>query len=120
MRTVVIFIGAVTLIVGVIGLLAPVSVSPDLRTVDCGSAVSPELPEALTRGDGDAARSGPEADYSELCSMDLHDRRVLAVTTSLAGLVLLASGFAFSSPRRSPRRVRPAHRDDEQSETTRR
>lgn len=79
------------MIVGVVGLFAPVSVSPELRTVDCGSAISPDLSDARAQSD---VRVSPEEvvtdiDYAELCRMDLADRRVLTITVIAGGAFIL-------------------------------
>ena len=39
-----VFVGAVTVAAGVVGLLAPISVSSQQNVVGCGSAVAPDLP----------------------------------------------------------------------------
>lgn len=95
MRSTAVFIGVVTLILGVVGLIAPVSVSPEIRTVGCGSAVSPDLSEARANDDGvptdiamqDEVITG--INYIELCRMDLKDRRILSITVTAAGVLIL-------------------------------
>lgn len=54
-RRVVLFAGAVALIVGAVGLLTPVSASGGLGAVKCGSAVAPDLAAARAEDDGNPA-----------------------------------------------------------------
>ena len=98
MRSIAVFVGVVTLIVGVVGLFAPVSIEPELQTVRCGTAISPDLSEARTQRDRASADVPPaeEAvtfiDFEELCRMELEDRRILAITVAAGGAFILAVG----------------------------
>jgi hypothetical protein len=88
------FSGAVALIVGIAGLLTPVSVSPEDKTVSCGTAVAPDLSEARANDDRSAANVPilgeveaevvADINYTRLCQMDIEDRRIW--TISLAGV----------------------------------
>ena len=87
-------VGLVALLVGVLGLLTPVSVSPDLEVVSCGTAIAPDLSEARSQDDASAANVpiGDEVvtdtNYTRLCGMEIEDRRLW--TIALAGVGALA------------------------------
>lgn len=100
MRLILVLAGAVTLIVGVVGLLTPVSVSPELQTVGCGSAVSPDFSAARTANDYVSALPQSDEvvvgiDYTELCRMELKDRRILSITLAAGGVLILAAGMTM-------------------------
>lgn len=103
MRLIAVFVGVVMLIAGAIGLFAPVSVSPELRTVDCGTAISPDLSDARALDDGSAANipvpDGVLVDinYTELCRMQLQDRRILAITVLASGVFVLVVGAGVAA-----------------------
>jgi hypothetical protein len=88
------FGGAVALIVGIAGLLTPVSVAPEDKTVSCGTAVAPDLSEARANDDRSVANVPildevvADINYTRLCQMDLTDRKIW--TISLAGVGALA------------------------------
>lgn len=92
-----VMLGLVALLVGVVGLLTPVSVSPERQVVDCGSALVPDLSEAQTLDDGNAANvpvdGGLLVDvaYTDLCRAELHDRRVWTVSLAVAGVAVVAA-----------------------------
>lgn len=108
-RLMIVAIGVVALIVGVVGLLAPVSASKE-NQVECGSALAPDLSEARSYDDGNAANvpvpeviDGVDTDgvavdgvivdrnFTRLCQMNLDDRRIWTITVAAAG-ALLAGG----------------------------
>lgn len=111
MRLIAVFVGVVMLIAGGVGLFAPVSVSPNLRTVDCGNAISPDLSDARALDDGSAGNvpvdGGVVVDtnYTELCRMELDDRRILAITVVAGGVFVLAVGLAVAALSRSRQRA---------------
>lgn len=96
----IVVIGIVGALVGAVGLLAPVSVDPDIAVIGCGTAVSPDLSAAQARDDGSAANIPiddgilVEPDYTQLCRMELEDRRLWASTLAGAGLGLAAAAAA--------------------------
>lgn len=95
MRFTVLLAAVVAVLVGVVGLAAPVSVSPALVVVECGSALSPDLSAARALDDGDAANTPTaegvlvDVNYTDLCRMDLEDRRLWTSPVILAGLLTL-------------------------------
>lgn len=107
MRLIAVFVGVVMLIAGAVGLFAPVSVSPELRTVDCGTAISPDLSDARDLDDGSAANIPVpgavivDTNYTELCRMELADRRILAITVLAAGVFVLAVAAGVAALSRS-------------------
>jgi len=93
-KRIVMSLGAVAIIVGVVGLLTGVSIDPEGRSVSCGSAVAADLSEAraLQPETTENARIDGELvvrpDYVALCQKELEDRRV--GTLSLCGLGVVA------------------------------
>ncbi|MCV7267781.1 hypothetical protein H7I39_06310 [Mycobacterium doricum] len=91
-----VMLGLVALVVGVVGLMTPVSVSPERQVVDCGSAFAPDLSTAEALDDGNAANIPADGgllvdvDYTEVCRAQLHDRRVWTVSLGVAGLAVIA------------------------------
>lgn len=110
-RRIVLFAGVVALIVGTVGLLTPVSVSPERETVRCGSAIAPDLSAARANDDQSAANipipGGVVIDtnFTRLCQMDLADRRIWTITLAVAGALAVLGALvlgALSSRRRKP------------------
>ncbi len=104
MRRIPLFVGVVALIVGVVGLLTPVSVSPkaERATVRCGSAVAPDLSAARAHDDRSAANIpvrgevSVDTSYTRLCQMDLDDRRTWTITLAAVGAFAIVAGLALS------------------------
>jgi hypothetical protein len=98
-----VFIGIVGALVGGAGLLAPVSVDPEREVVNCGTTVSPDLSEARAHDDGNAANVPLnegiliDTDYTELCRMELEDRRLWALTLAGAGLLLAIAVVTYGA-----------------------
>jgi hypothetical protein len=112
-RRIALFAGVVALLIGVVGLLAPVSVSPEREpSVGCGSALAPDLSAARANDDESAANfpvpGGVVVDtnFTRLCRMDLEDRRIWTITLAAVGALAVVGGLvlgAFSNRRtRSP------------------
>jgi hypothetical protein len=99
LRLVLVFAGVVALLVGVVGLVVPVSISADRVDVSCGSAIAPDRSEARANDDASAANV-PVADEvvtdvnaTRLCTKDLEDRRLWTITLAAVGaLALLVAG----------------------------
>jgi hypothetical protein len=95
------FSGAVAVLIGVIGLFAPVSVSPETGRVGCGSAAAPDLSAARAHDDGTAANIPVrgavvvDTNYTRLCHMDLADRRIWTITLAGAGALAAVSALAL-------------------------
>lgn len=105
-RLVALMLGGLLLLVGVVGLVTPVSVSPGMQTVQCGTAVAPDLAAARAQAPAeteispmDLPYSGElvgKADYSELCRYELADRRAWTVTLAGTGAFVLVVAGAFA------------------------
>ena len=105
-------IGLVAVLVGIVGLFSPVSVSPGLTTVPCGTAVSPDLAAAREQAPADTQTSPEElpydsewvgdVDYAELCDNEIADRRAWTISlTAVGALTLVAAAALFIRARRS-------------------
>ncbi len=111
-RRIALLVGLVALLVGVVGLFVPVSVSPGLTTVACGTPVAPDLAGARVQAPADTQTSPAElpygaewvgdVDYVEICRQDLADRRAWTISLAAAGaLVLGATGALYIRARRA-------------------
>lgn len=112
-RRILVFAGVVALIVGTVGLLAPLSVSPEAEpSVRCGSAVAPDLSAARANDDESAANFPVrgevvvDTNYTRLCQLDLADRRIWTITLAAAGALAVVGALMFGafSSRRTPSR----------------
>lgn len=98
------FGGVVALVVGLVGLVAPVSVSLQAQTVGCGSPIAPDFSGARAHDDRGAANvpvpGGIVADvnFTRLCEMELQDRRIWTITLAAVGALLIV-GAAVSAAR---------------------
>lgn len=111
MRRIVLFAGIVALLVGIVGLFAPVSASPGNQTVACGSAVVPDLSAARAQDDGSPANIPvpggvvADTDYTRLCRMNVEDRRIWTIALSAVGVIVAAGalvwGFRANKMKRS-------------------
>ena len=113
MRRMVLFfgvlVGAVTVAVGVVGLVAPISISSQQKMVGCGSAVAPDLSAARAKDERNGAakpvsdEDAPDKSYTRLCLMDLDDRRIWMVTAAVVGTLTLVGILVFGhATKRSP------------------
>lgn len=106
MQKIAIFVGAVTLLVGLLGLVAPVSISPGRLPVDCGSPLSPDMSQATQANDGELAEAVvTDIDFVHLCRMELNDRRALTITVAAGGVFILAVAAGVSALSRSRQRT---------------
>ena len=104
-------IGVVALLVGVVGLLSPVNISPGLTPVPCGTAVAPDLESARQQAPANTQTSPQElpydsewvgdVDYAQLCDEEISDRRAWTITVTVVGVLslLTAAGLALRSRR---------------------
>lgn len=102
-------LGVVALMVGGIGLLTPVSISPEEQTVHCGSAISPDLSAARSKDDGSDANTPildvvvVDIDYTRLCQKDLQDRRQWTISLAVFGALAIAGSLVYRvRTKRSP------------------
>ena len=99
-------IGVVALLVGVVGLLSPVSISPGLTSVPCGTAVSPDLDSARQQAPADTQTSPQEmpydsewvgdVDYAQLCDQEISDRRAWTITVTAVGALSLLTALGLA------------------------
>lgn len=91
--------GAALLVVGVVALFMPVSVTGPESSIGCGNAVAADLSEAR-----DVDNSNPanlpiidqfvhSTDYVAECESALSSRRSWAIPVAVVGLVVLAGSF---------------------------
>ncbi|VEG54357.1 Uncharacterised protein [Mycolicibacterium aurum] len=107
LRLVIAGLGAVALLVGIVGLFTPVSVTADGEVISCGSAIAPDLSAARANDDASAANAlvlgdlVSDANFSRLCDMDIEDRRLWTITLGALGAlaVVAAAAQAFMSRR---------------------
>ncbi|MFB1296580.1 hypothetical protein ACAG24_013770 [Mycobacterium sp. pW049] len=84
------------LLVGVVGLFAPVSAAANGTVIACGSAVAPDLSAARANDDASPANVPvlgevvSDANFTRLCDMNLEDRRLWASTCAGLGLIAAA------------------------------
>ena len=107
-RRAALFLGALALIVGVAGLLTSVSVSAGQTTVQCGSAVAPDLSQARAEDDRGVANVPMlgevvvDTNVTRLCRMELTDRRLWTISLAAAGALAVAvTGVLEARGRRS-------------------
>jgi hypothetical protein len=104
------FAGVIAMGVGLVGLFAPVSVSPNVLVVDCGSAVSPDLSAARANDDESSVNTPTpggvlvDTSYTDLCRMDLEDRRVWTISLAAIGALGIAAAAAHRVVTRRGRR----------------
>ncbi len=99
-RGMVLFASVVALLVGITGLLVPVSVSAERQVVHCGSAIAPDMSAARTHDDGNAANVPvlgevvTDTNFTRLCRKDLEDRRLWTITLAVAGALVMVAAVA--------------------------
>jgi hypothetical protein len=100
LRPLVLLVGAVALIAGVVGLLAPVSVpGPDGGSLGCGTGLVANMSSAQAADDRNLANLPilnqviPHTDYVTQCQSAVSQRRVSAIPVAVVGLVVIASSF---------------------------
>jgi hypothetical protein len=99
-------VGAVVLIVGVVGLFLPVSVfDGGSSTIGCGNAVTANQSEARAANDatvGDPPAAGqvtPHPDYAAECESAISGRRHWAVPLVIVGAAGVLLGLLFGGRR---------------------
>ncbi len=103
-RSIVMFAGAVAVVVGVVGLFTVVSVSPNQNNVLCGSAVAPDLSQARAETGRGYPATPPAADvkvahsdYVALCRGELTDRRIWTITVAGIGVLSIAGALTLGA-----------------------
>lgn len=103
LRIVIAFAGFVGLLVAIGGLVVPVSVSPELEIVSCGSAIAPDLTEARSHDDASAANFRvrgelvSDTNYTRLCEMELEDRRLGSIPLAIVGVLMMGLTVAIGA-----------------------
>jgi hypothetical protein len=100
MRWLILLVGAVVLVVGVIGLLVPVSVpGPDNGSIGCGNAVVQDLSAAQQADNNNPANLPilnqvlPHTNYATQCQSALSGRRAWSIPVAVVGLVVIVGSF---------------------------
>ncbi|MGB2923302.1 MAG: aminopeptidase [Mycobacterium sp.] len=99
LRRVVMIAGVALLLVGVIALLMPVSVSGPDASIGCGNGIAADMSQARDADSGNLANLPvlneivPHTDYVAECESALSSRRSWAIPVAVVGLVVLAGSF---------------------------
>jgi len=93
-------VGAIILVVGVIGLLVPVSASDGERSVGCGNALVADKSGAQAANNDGVANVPilnelvPHTDFVALCDSAISGRRTWTIPVAVIGLLVVV-GAAF-------------------------
>jgi hypothetical protein len=100
LRRLILLVGAVALVVGVIGLLVPVSVpGPDNGSIGCGNGVVQDSSAAREADNNNPANLPilnqviPHTNYTAQCQSAVSGRRAWTVPVAIVGLVVIAGSF---------------------------
>jgi len=100
LRWLVLLAGAVVLVVGVVGLLMPVSITgPDSQNIGCGNAVAADDTAAREADNNNPVNLPilneviPHTDYVAQCASAVSERRTWSIPVAIIGLVVIAGGF---------------------------
>jgi len=100
LRWLVLLAGAVVLVVGVIGLLIPVSVAgPEGQSIGCGNAIAADDSAAREADNNNPVNLPilneviPHTDYVAQCASATSERRTWSIPVAIVGLVVVAGGF---------------------------
>ena len=109
MRRLIIAAGAVLLLAGVIGLLAPVSISDgNGHSIGCGNAVATDLSAARNANNNSVANIPilnqvvPHTDYVAQCQSSVGSRRMWTIPLAVVGLIAVA-GTLLAGRQGAPR-----------------
>ena len=100
LQRLILLVGAVALIIGVIGLLVPVSVpGPDSGSIGCGNGVVQDLSAAREANNNNPANLPvlneiiPHSDYNAQCQSAVSGRRAWTIPVAVLGLVVIAGSL---------------------------
>jgi hypothetical protein len=100
LRRLILLVGAVALVVGVVGLLVPVSVpGPDNGSIGCGNGLAQDSSAAQQVDNSNPANLPilnqviPHTDYTALCQSAVSGRRAWTIPVAIVGLVVIAGSF---------------------------
>jgi hypothetical protein len=99
-RRLILLVGAVALVVGVVGLLLPVSVAgPDNSSIGCGNGLAQDSSAAQQADNSNLANLPilnqviPHTDYTAQCQSAVSGRRAWTIPVTIVGLVVIAGSF---------------------------
>jgi hypothetical protein len=100
LRRVILLVGAVVLVIGVIGLLMPVSVpGPDNGSIGCGNGIAADQSAAQQADNQNPANLPvlnqvlPHTNYVTQCQSAVSSRRSWSIPVAVIGLVVIAGSF---------------------------
>src|SRR5919201_1934983 len=100
LRRFTLLIGAIVVVVGVIGLLVPVSIpGPDGGSIGCGNGIVADLSNAKAVDDRNLANLPvlnqviPHTDYVPACQSAVSSRRAWTIPVTIIGLVVIAGSM---------------------------
>jgi len=100
LRRLILLVGAIALVVGVIGLLMPVSVhGPDNGSIGCGNGLAQDSSAAQQADNQNPANLPiinqivPHTNYVAQCQSAVSGRRAWAIPVAVVGLVVIVGSF---------------------------
>ena len=100
LRRLILLVGAVVLVVGVIGLLMPVSVpGPDNGSIGCGNGLAQDSSAAQQADNQNPANLPiinqvvPHTNYVAQCESAVSGRRAWTIPVAIVGLVVIGGSF---------------------------
>jgi hypothetical protein len=100
LRRLILLVGAVALVVGVVGLLVPVSVpGPDNGSIGCGNGLAQDSSAAQQADNSNPANLPilnqiiPHTTYIAQCHSAVSGRRAWTIPVTIVGLVAIAGSF---------------------------
>jgi hypothetical protein len=100
LRRMILLVGAVALVVGMIGLLVPASIAgPSSSSIGCGNGVAADLSAAQQADNNNPANLPilnqvlPHTSYVTQCQSALSGRRSWTIPVAVVGVLLLAGSF---------------------------
>ena len=110
LRRLILLLGAIALVVGVIGLLVPVSVpGPDNGSIGCGNGLAQDSSAAQQADNQNPANLPiinqviPHTNYVAECQSAVSGRRAWTIPVAVVGLVLIAGSFFVPARSRTAR-----------------
>jgi hypothetical protein len=100
LRRLILLVGAVLLVVGIVGLLVPVSITgPDNQSVGCGNGIAADTSNAKNLNDSNPANLPvinqivPHTDWVAQCQSAVSTRRSWTIPVAIIGLIVAAGSF---------------------------
>ena len=100
LRRLVLLVGAVLLVVGIVGLLVPVSITgPDNQSVGCGNGIAADTSAAQGLNNSNPANLPilnqivPHTDWVAQCQSAVSSRRSWTIPVAVVGLVVAAGSL---------------------------